>query len=161
MILIIHTISTESIGSGLTSVESNDYLIYVINDVPAHQNPADHPNTLSLVSPVGDPDSASNSGAIQAAESGSVEMSQDEFDPTKKFVRITGIQQNRLIEFDFSVGEPEIYIELVLPFQAFQDFCATNKVKYLTPEQAAAVDYDRLKWRSGQPGVEHSIGREK
>ena len=100
-------------------------------------------------------------GANQAAESGSVEASQDEFDPTKKFVRITGIQQNRLIEFDFSVGEPEIYIELVLPFQAFQDFCATNKVKYLTPEQAAAVDYDRLKWRSGQPGVEHSIGREK
>jgi len=68
-------------------------------------------------------------------------------------VRITGIRNNNLIEFDFSIGEPEMYVELVLPFAAFQTFCAHNQVQYLTPEQAAAVDYDRMKWRYGTPGT--------
>ena len=79
---------------------------------------------------------------------------ESDFDPSKRFVRITGIHNNNLIEFDFSIGEPELYIELVLPFQAFQDFCAHNKVAHLTPEEAARVDYDRMKWRYGQPGVD-------
>ncbi len=147
MIYIKHTISGKVFECDLTSVEYGDYLIHVINDAADHQNPASQPNSLSLVAPVGVGDTAVPNSEAEAA--------QDQFDPTKKFVRITGIQQNRLIEFDFSVGEPELYIELVLPFQAFQDFCATNKVQYLTAEQAAAVDYDRLKWRSGSPGIEH------
>lgn len=77
-----------------------------------------------------------------------------DFDPSKRFVRITGIHNNSLIKFDFSIGEPELYIELVLPFQAFQDFCAHNQVAHLTPEEAARVDFDRMKWRYGQPGVD-------
>lgn len=76
-----------------------------------------------------------------------------EFDPERHYVRITGIRNNNLIEFDFAIGEPEIYVELILPFQAFQEFCANNDVHYLTSEQAAAVDFDRMKWRYGKPGV--------
>jgi len=76
------------------------------------------------------------------------------FDPNKRYVRITGIRGNKLIEFDFSIGEPEIYVELILPFEAFQEFCAHNQVTYLTPEEAAAVDYDRMKWRNGMPGID-------
>jgi len=82
-------------------------------------------------------------------------MHDEVFDTNKRFVRITGVRNNSLVEFDFSIGEPEIYIELVLPFQAFQDFSVRNNVAHLTPAQAAAVDYDRLKWRSGKPGVDH------
>ncbi len=77
-----------------------------------------------------------------------------QLDPNLRFVRITGIRANRFIEFDFSVGEPEMYVELVLPFDAFQTFCAHNEVRHLTPEEAARVDYDRMKWRYGKPGVE-------
>ena len=77
------------------------------------------------------------------------------FDISKRYVRITGIINNKLIEFDFSIGEPEMYIELVLPFQAFQDFCANNHVEHLNAEDAALVDYDKMKWRYGQPGVSH------
>lgn len=76
------------------------------------------------------------------------------FDPSRCFVRITGTRPNGLIEFDFSIGEPEIYVELVLPFKAFQDFCATNHVQHLTAAEAAAVDYDRMKWRYGKPGID-------
>ena len=82
-------------------------------------------------------------------------MENDErgFNPDNRYVRITGIRNNHLIEFDFAIGEPEMYIELVLPFEAFQTFCAHNKVQHLTPEEAERVDFDRLKWRYGEPGV--------
>ena len=75
------------------------------------------------------------------------------FDPDNRYVRITGIRNNNLIEFDFSIGEPEMYVELILPFEAFQTFCAHNRVQHLSAEEAARVDYDRLKWRYGAPGV--------
>jgi len=77
------------------------------------------------------------------------------FDPTRKFVRVTRIRDDRLVEFDFAMGEPEIYVELILPFDAFEEFCSANDVHHLTPEEAAAVDYDRMKWRYGRPGLDH------
>jgi phenol hydroxylase P0 protein len=82
-----------------------------------------------------------------------VTQENDSFDTDSKYVRITGIRNNNLIEFDFAIGEPEMYIELVLPFQAFQTFCAHNKVQHLSPEEAERVDFDRMKWRYGVPGV--------
>ena len=75
------------------------------------------------------------------------------FDIDKRYVRITGVKNNRLIEFDFAIGEPEMYIELMLPFHAFVDFCAHNKVCHMTAEESAQVDYDRMKWRYGKPGI--------
>jgi len=77
-----------------------------------------------------------------------------EVDPEKRYVRVTRTRGHEFVEFDFAVGDPSLYVELILPYDAFQTFCAHNKVQYLTPEQAAAVDYDRLKWRNGQPGAE-------
>jgi len=76
-----------------------------------------------------------------------------EFDVAARYVRITGIRNNSLIEFDFAIGEPELFVELVLPFAAFEEFCAMNDVHHLSAEEAAAVDYDKLKWRYGKPGV--------
>ncbi|PCJ47008.1 MAG: phenol hydroxylase [Gammaproteobacteria bacterium] len=74
-------------------------------------------------------------------------------DTNKRYVHITGIRNNNFIEFDFSISEPGMYVELILPFDAFQIFCANNQIMHLTSEQAAEVDYDRLKWRYGQPGI--------
>ena len=74
------------------------------------------------------------------------------FDPDAKFVRITGVRGD-LIEFDFAIGDPTIYVELMLPYDAFQEFCARNHVRHLTAEEAALVDYDRAKWRYGLPGI--------
>lgn len=71
----------------------------------------------------------------------------------QKYVRITGKRNNQFIEFDFSIGDPQLYVELLLPFDAFEKFCADNQVAYLTPKQAAQVDYDRMKWRYGKPGA--------
>ncbi len=79
----------------------------------------------------------------------------DNFDQltSTRYVRVTGVRKNAFVEFDFSFGDPSIFIELVLPFSQFQTFCELNNVRELTPEQQAQVDLDKLKWRYGEPGV--------
>ncbi|WP_020394567.1 phenol hydroxylase subunit [Thiolinea disciformis] len=74
-------------------------------------------------------------------------------DISKRYVRVTGVRNQRFVEFDFSIGDPSLFVELVLPFEQFRQFCQRQQVQELTPEQQAQVDYDRLKWRYGQPGV--------
>ncbi len=70
------------------------------------------------------------------------------------YVRITGVRGNGFIEFDFSIGDPTLYVELILPFDAFEEFCAHNQVQHLSAEDAARVDFDKLKWRYGKPGLD-------
>ena len=55
-----------------------------------------------------------------------------------------------MVEFDFSIGDPELYVEMILPEQAFLEFCVTNSVRFLTEEEGAAIDADREKWRTGE-----------
>jgi phenol hydroxylase P0 protein len=54
------------------------------------------------------------------------------------------------VEFDFAIGDPSIYIELILPEAAFERFCQQNKAVPMTAEQAQAVDQDMRKWRYGE-----------
>lgn len=62
------------------------------------------------------------------------------FDPNRKYVRVTQTRDNGLVEFQFAVGEPELFVELILPTAAFREFCAANKVITLSAEQAPAPD---------------------
>ena len=89
---------------------------------------------------------------MASAEDRSKGQARSGFDPNAKYVRITGVRGD-LIEFDFAIGDPTIYVELMLPYDAFQEFCARNNVRHLTAEEAALVDYDRAKWRYGKPGI--------
>lgn len=66
------------------------------------------------------------------------------------FVHITGFLRNEFVEFDYSVGTPTLYVELVLPFKQFRQFCIKHSVKELTTEQKHQVELDKLKWRYGQ-----------
>lgn len=56
------------------------------------------------------------------------------FSTDKKFVRVLGKTEKGLIEFSFSIGEPELSAELILPEDAFKEFCETNKVILLSDE---------------------------
>jgi phenol/toluene 2-monooxygenase (NADH) P0/A0 len=67
-----------------------------------------------------------------------------------RFVRITGEVRGGFIEFQFSIGDPTLYLEMILPQAAFEEFCATNKVVHLNAEQGSIVDADRAKWRGGE-----------
>lgn len=71
------------------------------------------------------------------------------------FVRVTGTRAARFVEFEFAIGDPELAVELVLQFDQFREFCAWHEVTHLTPEEGARLDYERMKWRYGQPGVDH------
>ena len=67
-----------------------------------------------------------------------------------RFVRITGTVRGGFIEFQFSLGDPTLYLEMILPQVAFEGFCATNKVVHLNAEQGRIVDADHAKWRGGE-----------
>lgn len=68
----------------------------------------------------------------------------------KRYVRIRRVVDDKFIEFDFAIGDPSLYVELVLPKAAFEAFCRHNDVQMLTEAQAAAVDADMEKWRYGE-----------
>jgi phenol hydroxylase P0 protein len=53
------------------------------------------------------------------------------FDPSKKFVRVLELRQDGFVEFEFAIGEPELFVEMILPATAFDEFCAMNKVTFL------------------------------
>ncbi|HHN67211.1 MAG TPA: phenol hydroxylase [Thermopetrobacter sp.] len=74
------------------------------------------------------------------------------FNPAARYVRITRVRDNGLVEFDFAIGEPTLYVELMLPRAAFDEFCERNAVTFLSDEECEIVDLDSYKWRYGRPG---------
>lgn len=60
--------------------------------------------------------------------------STEAFDPTCKFVRVTGINRRGFVEFEFSIGIPELCVELMLPRAAFEEFCIAQNVVRLAAE---------------------------
>ena len=73
--------------------------------------------------------------------------------PVQLYVRVTNVLHDKYVEFEFSIGDPTINVELVLPFEHFATFCAENNAQHMTTQQEALVDYDKLKWRFGRPGL--------
>jgi phenol hydroxylase P0 protein len=71
----------------------------------------------------------------------------------KKFVRVTGTRLDRYVEFEFSVNDADLTVELILPFAAFDEFCALQEAVVLPPEPEAAGELELLAWRSRQPGL--------
>lgn len=56
------------------------------------------------------------------------------FDPAKRYVRITAVRADGLVEFEFAVGEPQLFVEMLLPAPEFAQFCRDQQV---TPTQGA------------------------
>ena len=53
------------------------------------------------------------------------------FDPQRRFVRVAQVRPDGFIEFDFSVGVPDLLVELILPAAAFREFCAAQGVEHI------------------------------
>lgn len=71
----------------------------------------------------------------------------------KRFVHVTDVKPNGLVEFDFAIGDPCMYVELALPKKQFEEFCTKNKVKHLTRQQEIDVENDKYKWQYGVIGT--------
>ncbi|CAE6910985.1 hypothetical protein R69927_05996 [Paraburkholderia domus] len=50
------------------------------------------------------------------------------FDPRCKFVTVTGINGRGFVEFEFAIGAPELFVELMLPPAEFEAFCLSQDV---------------------------------
>lgn len=53
-------------------------------------------------------------------------------DIKRKFVRIKETRPDGLVSFEFSIGWPELSVDLMLPQAAFDDFCVQQQVKPLS-----------------------------
>ena len=73
--------------------------------------------------------------------------------PLRKFVRVTGVRSGRYVEFEFSVNDADLTVELILPFSAFEEFCTLQEATRLPPAAEVASELDKLAWRARQPGL--------
>lgn len=72
------------------------------------------------------------------------------FDELIKYIRVRSEDGARFVEFDFAIGDPSLFVELVMPPEAFKHFCELNKVVHMTKEQMVEVDSELEKWRYGE-----------
>ena len=67
-------------------------------------------------------------------------MNPSNFDVNKKYVRVTELRGDGFVEFEFAVGEPELFVEMILPPTAFDEFCAMNAVTFLKGNERFKFD---------------------
>ncbi len=68
---------------------------------------------------------------------------------TKFFVRLLGTKRDTFVEFEFAIDDPELSVELVMPFEEFMRFCSRYEVQFLEPTPQAAIAFEQLSWRHG------------
>lgn len=73
--------------------------------------------------------------------------------PMQAYVRVTGSRLDTYVEFEFSLNDRDLTVELILPFRAFEDFCERQKAVILPPEPDVADALERQAWRQHQPGL--------
>jgi len=71
----------------------------------------------------------------------------------KTFVKVTGTRLGKFIEFEFSINDEDLTIELILPVAAFSEFCSAQNATMLPSDPSAGADAERAAWRAGQPGL--------
>lgn len=75
----------------------------------------------------------------------------------RRFVRVRETRGG-FVEFDFSIGDPMLSVELILPEAAFAEFCVTNAVQTLDAETAIALDAEKRTWRDGESDLIKKAG---
>ena len=61
------------------------------------------------------------------------------FNPAEKFVKVTELRSDGFVEFEFAIGEPELFVDLILPAAMFDEFCQVNRVIFLDAGVRAAA----------------------
>jgi phenol hydroxylase P0 protein len=80
------------------------------------------------------------------------------FDTNKKFVRVTKLRDDGFIEFEFAIGEPELFAEMILPVSGFDDFCQSNRVIFLDDRARLRIEPNAMDWHPSN--VVQSLGRD-
>jgi phenol hydroxylase P0 protein len=51
------------------------------------------------------------------------------FDPELRYIRIVQRRADGLVAFEFAVGEPQLFVEMLMPQAQFEAFCAQQAVE--------------------------------
>ena len=76
----------------------------------------------------------------------------EDFDPRTRFVRLRRVRSDGFVEFEFAIGDPDLAVDLILPADAYRDFCRDNHAVLVSPLQGTAIDRARLRWSTDLPG---------
>ncbi len=71
------------------------------------------------------------------------------FDPARRYVRIVSTRADGMVEFEFAVGEPQLFVEMLLPPIEFDQFCRDQGVtptRGALPEAAAGTAEHEWDW---------------
>ncbi len=71
----------------------------------------------------------------------------------KAHVRILGIRLGRFVEFEYSLDEGVLAVELIVPPAAFEEFCQAQNAEVLPLSSETAEEIERAAWRAGHPGL--------
>lgn len=63
---------------------------------------------------------------------------QPAIDLNRKFVRLIERRPDGFVEFEFAIGDPELFAEMLLPVDAYEAFCTANHVIQLDPREESA-----------------------
>lgn len=66
-------------------------------------------------------------------------------DVNRKYVRLVERRPDGLVEFEFSISDPALFVEMLLPEAAYEEFCRSNRVILLEgsrPESAEDGDFN-------------------
>jgi len=55
------------------------------------------------------------------------------FDTTRRYVQVVEHRADGFVEFRFSIGEPSLFVEMMLSESAFAEFCSLNQTELLAP----------------------------
>lgn len=69
-----------------------------------------------------------------------------EIDTRRKWVRVTGHRGDSFIEFDFAIGEQELFVEMILTPEAFEEFCQTNNVETMPDLEQPDEESEETQW---------------
>jgi phenol hydroxylase P0 protein len=61
------------------------------------------------------------------------------FDPAKRYVRVTKVRTDGFVEFAFAVGDPELAVDLILPVEAYREFCRDNQAVLIAAPPAVCT----------------------
>ena len=76
-----------------------------------------------------------------------------EHEPMQARVRILGTRLGRFIEFEYSLGDGDLAVELILPTKAFEEFCRDRAAIVAPPDPETAESVEQMAWRAGHPGL--------
>ena len=62
------------------------------------------------------------------------------FDMRRRYVRLVRERDTGLVEFEFAIGEPQVFVEMAMERPAFDAFCRDQGV---TPTQGALAEAER------------------